>query len=86
MNVVQVTKSVLLSTVFVFCMSPIALAADIEIVQVQFENSCNTEVQSEFNHAVTMLHSFEYLETARIFNEIIEQDQRGRSDHCDGAT
>ena len=74
MNVVQVTKSVLLSVIFLISMSPIALADDIEIVQVQFENSCNPEVQSEFNHAVTMLHSFEYLETARIFGEIIEQD------------
>ena len=74
MNTVHITRSVLLSAIVMFCMSPIDLAAAIESVQVQFENSCSPEVQSEFNHAVTMLHSFEYLETARMFGEIIEQD------------
>jgi len=49
-------------------------AADTESVQVQFINSCNLDVQQEFSHAVTMLHSFEYPETTRIFNDIIEKD------------
>jgi hypothetical protein len=49
-------------------------AADTESVQVQFRNSCKPDVQQEFSHAVTMLHSFEYPETTRIFNEIIEND------------
>ena len=74
MSAGHLTRSVFLSAIYMFCMSPMALAAEIESVQVQFENSCSPEVQAEFNHAVTMLHSFEYLETARIFGEIIEQD------------
>ena len=45
-----------------------------EPARVQFSNSCSPEVQSEFNHAVTLLHSFEYPETTRIFGEIIDKD------------
>ena len=45
-----------------------------ESIQVQFENSCVAEVQADFNHAVTLLHSFEYPETGRIFGEIMTRD------------
>ncbi len=45
-----------------------------ESMQVQFENSCAAEVQADFNHAVTLLHSFEYPETGRIFGEIMTRD------------
>ena len=33
-------------------------ASDADSIQVQFENSCAAEVQADFNHAVTLLHSF----------------------------
>jgi hypothetical protein len=56
-----------------FFSSP-ALAADTEVIQVQFENSCSGAVQADFNQAVTLLHSFEYPETTRRFNQIIEKD------------
>ena len=49
-------------------------AAESEPMQVQFANSCSVEVQAEFNNAVTLLHSFEYVETTRIFGEIIVKD------------
>ncbi len=42
--------------------------------RASFDNSCAPEVQAEFNHAVTLLHSFEYPETTRLFGEIIEQE------------
>ena len=42
--------------------------------QVQFKTSCASEVQADFNHAVTLLHSFEYLESTRIFGEIIDRE------------
>lgn len=45
-----------------------------ESTKVQFANSCSSQVQEEFHHAVTLLHSFEYPETTRIFGEIIDQD------------
>jgi len=51
-----------------------ALAAEPEVIQVQFDTSCSAEVQSAINEAVTLLHSFEYVETTRRFGEIIEQD------------
>jgi tetratricopeptide (TPR) repeat protein len=51
-----------------------AQASEAVPIQVKFANSCSAEVQSEFRHAVTLLHSFEYPETERIFNEIIDQD------------
>ena len=43
-------------------------------MQVDFVTSCSPEVRQQFNHAVTLLHSFEYPETTRLFAEIIEQD------------
>ncbi len=45
-----------------------------ETVGVQFETSCSKMVQEKFNHAVTLLHSFEYPETTRLFREISEED------------
>ena len=53
---------------------PLAAAADTEMKQVRFDNSCSEAVQTEFNQAVTLLHSFEYPETTRRFNQIIEKD------------
>ncbi len=54
--------------------APLAAAADTEVIQVRFDNSCSEAVQTEFNQAVTLLHSFEYPETTRRFNQIIEKD------------
>ena len=42
--------------------------------QIQFINSCSDAVQEKFNHAIILLHSFEYTETTRLFNEIAEED------------
>ena len=53
---------------------PEAQAAETEVIQVRFENSCSDAVRSEFNEAITLLHSFEYPETTRRFNQIIEKD------------
>ena len=41
---------------------------------VQFSNSCAPDVQEKFNRAITLLHSFEYLETTRLFREITNED------------
>ena len=49
-------------------------AADVDVVKVEFANSCSQEVQEDFSHAMTLLHSFEYPETGKIFGEIIDQD------------
>ena len=54
--------------------SVVLQAAEVDVVEVQFRNSCAPEVQAEFNHAVTLLHSFEYPETTRMFGEIIAKD------------
>lgn len=45
-----------------------------ESADVQFKNSCSSAVQEKFNNAVTLLHSFEYPVTTRLFQEISEQD------------
>lgn len=45
-----------------------------EPVQVRFANSCTPDVQSGFSRAVTLLHSFEYPESTRVFHNIIDQD------------
>lgn len=41
---------------------------------IHFENSCSAEVAELFDHGVTMLHSFEYPETTRIFAAVTERD------------
>jgi len=51
-----------------------AYASEVESIQVQFANSCAPSIKNDFNNAVTMLHSFEYLESARIFTEIVDRD------------
>ncbi|MDA0680237.1 MAG: hypothetical protein O2880_07875 [Proteobacteria bacterium] len=45
-----------------------------ESTNVEFETSCSPAVQDKFNEAVTLLHSFEYPTTTRLFREISEQD------------
>ena len=42
--------------------------------EVEFDTSCGDEVQEKFSQAVTLLHSFEYPETTRLFREIAEED------------
>lgn len=41
---------------------------------VHFETSCSAEIRERFDYGVTMLHSFEYPETGRIFGELIEEE------------
>ena len=40
---------------------------------VHFANSCGEQVRERFDHGITMLHSFEYPETTRIFGSIIDE-------------
>ena len=65
---------IVLSISILAAFSSIANADNKEVFQVSFETSCNMEVQDKFENAVTLLHSFEYIETARIFGEIAQQD------------
>lgn len=51
-----------------------AQAAHHETPQVQFENSCTAEVQDDFTRAVALLHSFEYPESPRVFQKVIDAD------------
>ncbi len=41
---------------------------------IDFPVSCDPSVQARFNHAVTMLHSFEYPETSKLFAGILADD------------
>lgn len=50
------------------------LGGDTGTVSVQFANSCRPEVQQTFNRAITLLHSFEYHETRKLFAEVAETD------------
>ena len=58
-----------LATLTIVLLSQHAVAAN-----VQFENSCSGSVQAKFQEAVTLLHSFEYPETTRLFREISDED------------
>ena len=55
-------------------MIPITGFGDEESPQVHFSNSCKSAVQGKFSRAITLLHSFEYPETTRLFREIINED------------
>jgi hypothetical protein len=50
------------------------LGSGTDASRVNFTNSCSAEVQGAFSQAITLLHSFEYLETRRLFTEIAELD------------
>ena len=51
-----------------------AWASNSKSVRFEFENSCQSQVQPIFSRAITLLHSFEYPETTKLFKEIISQD------------
>lgn len=42
--------------------------------KVRFANSCSSRVQSEFNSAVAMVHSFQYGLAEKTFNHVLERD------------
>ena len=69
-----ITKTLACAILVLSQLSVFSHAAAVDVVEVKFANSCSDEVQADFSHAITFLHSFEYPETARIFAEIIEQD------------
>jgi len=65
-------SALFISVVF---MIPVAgLGNEAKSPQVQFVNSCTTDVQEKFSRAITLLHSFEYPETTRLFREITSED------------
>jgi len=41
---------------------------------IDFQTSCSTAIRSDFNHAVALLHSFEYPESERVFRSILDAD------------
>lgn len=44
--------------------------------RVQFEMSCDSGLQKQFNRAMALLHSFEYDEARKAFNGILKQDRQ----------
>ena len=69
------------SIVFAVCLaiasvtfSTEAAAEQASVYQVKFRNSCAPDVQQKFSQAVTLLHSFEYPESTRLFAEISSDD------------
>jgi hypothetical protein len=55
-----------------------SVVAETESTQVHFANSCKPEVQEEFDHGITLLHSFEYPETTRLFGVLSPIGSRPR--------
>jgi tetratricopeptide (TPR) repeat protein len=45
-----------------------------EVGSVHFSTSCRTDLAGSFNHAVALLHSFQYEQTRQAFTEISEKD------------
>lgn len=69
--------SVPLLTIFLCSMLHVSTARSAEsdeAADVRFPTSC-TAVQSEFDRAATMLHSFEYPESKRLFRRILTKDR-----------
>ena len=64
------------SRIFVGCLAPVlltGLASAAENAGVAFENSCVSEAQPELIRGLTLLHSFEYPETTRLFGQLTER-------------
>ncbi len=47
---------------------------DVSASEVMFDNSCSADVKNDINRGVTLLHSFEYPETTKIFAQIISNE------------
>jgi tetratricopeptide (TPR) repeat protein len=59
------------------CLVAIGLALTAQgagAAELHFQNTCSDAVQDKFQQAVTLLHSFEYPETTRLFREITSED------------
>ena len=54
-------------------LSDLALATEQPAAQIRFENSCAPEAQPKLIHGLTLLHSFEYPESGRLYGKLIEQ-------------
>ena len=52
----------------------IAISETTANAQLHFETTCDDAVQPEFDHAITMLHSFEYPESGRLFRSVLQAD------------
>ncbi|HSG91719.1 MAG TPA: hypothetical protein VLA56_21050, partial [Pseudomonadales bacterium] len=74
MDAIAASARIMTLLTLALLVSRVAVAADIDQVQSRFETSCQPAVEAEFDHAVTLLHSFEYPETTRLFGEILETD------------
>src|SRR5215470_18241079 len=48
--------------------------SDSEVGSVHFATSCSKDVEKDFNRAVALLHSFQYEDTRRAFEEISRKD------------
>ncbi len=62
------------STLILICVAASANDAIQAPHSVHFETSCSAEIRDRFDYGVTMLHSFEYPESGRVFGEIIEDE------------
>lgn len=47
---------------------------EVSASEVTFANSCSVESKQKLNRAITLLHSFEYPETTKLFGEIISDE------------
>ena len=68
------TKRLVGSVILLLLHSSVPCLAEPESTLVSFDNTCQSAVKMQIDLAVTQMHSFEYLEAARRFDEIIEQD------------
>jgi len=65
---------------FIACLGLLtALAGNASVLATEagpviFANSCSAQAQAQFNRGITLLHSFEYPETTRIFAALIERE------------
>jgi len=62
------------SGLFAVLISALIAAKPTPASEASFDTSCDRSVKEKFNHAVTLLHSFEYPETTRLFREISTED------------
>jgi tetratricopeptide (TPR) repeat protein len=69
-----ISRSLIICSLALFLIQPAARAEEEKFGEVNFPISCSAAAQTQFNHAVAMLHSFFFPETVKAFTAIAKAE------------
>jgi tetratricopeptide (TPR) repeat protein len=74
MSRIGISRGVFAWSLAIFLAHPTARAQEEQFGEVNFPISCSAAAQTQFNHAVAMLHSFFFPETVKAFTALAQQE------------